>query len=845
MSPFENPFTITSKDIFEAIKRNKRTIFFSSSLVSLLILAYVLLRPPLYKAEATFREKGKAQNDSTRSGLSIALLAGLNDNNENTALSLFRSRALIGAAIIQKNKQAFISNRGFQFSWGKNLYRNLQTEVALSLDKPYPFLAENDQSIEVQGLKYTAEQALKLKVLFLTDSAFEIILPSQEKLIGELGEPLSHEQFVFTLAAKGNSPLANRGFNLTLYPLQIAYEKVKSRLTVQSDNKDKGLLKLSYKDPNRKEASSFLNAILGAYQEHQRKEHERICKEQIAYLHNRQAEAGIFLEEMMVKHAQTMSLQGPTIDLLFQNQQGYLQKLLAIDLELQRLQSAILEGRVFYDSIGWEGGSPTVINQLLADIRTHKQHAEAIQMALRNQELPKGTGKRDLALREYQGIDLASATQLFLDYSARLNETEGEINHHQFLADHVQTPDFEVSSLSTVLKDPVSNELIQKAANANLLLQDQANRSVREQERLKSELALQKGVLKTHIEQTKDLLHLKKSLLQEKIWGLQNTQLDLIAQKVAVVEQQLQEYLKTRVANLRQERRVIEEQQALLRGEMLKLPSKWASEKMIEQHLETSKKMIEKIAEAVEAKNISAKLDLSQSAPLDTAIVPLHPQSPLTVLFVVLGALLGFFFSSTFVIARECLRGFPAREDNLKLQGQVYLGQLSTQLSPILNDKDLEILRRLSSHVSQTKVVALLLNQGPNYAAQLAELLEKGGRKAIILSCIFDGKEAEDQSAGLLGYLKGENLPKQAWIHSGGFTRYGKEALDSPRFGKLVEELKQECDCLLLLSRAPILSAEADTLSRYADQSVATLNGERLESLKPLFAQGVVFLEAD
>jgi len=842
----ENPFNLSAKDLLDVFKRHKGMLKFWTLCIPLLLLSYTLTRTPLYKADATFREKGKKQNENMKGAINLALLAGLNENNENTALSLFKSRTLIGEAIIKKSKQAVLKRDQLQLTWPRNFVRNLQSEYALLFDKHYPILAEEDLPIAVEGLRYVSEKPLNLKLHFLSDRQFILLLPNKEKAFGELNKPLQHEEFQLTIISQGNEPLANQKFALKLNPLQIAYKKVKKKLVVEQDYRDKGLLKLSFRDPDRKEAALFLNCLLSTYQEHQWKEHERLCKEQLAYLNDRQNDAGIFIEGLMVKHAKTMSFQGPTIDLLFQNSQSYLQKLLAIDLESNRLKNALEQGRVYYDTLGSEGGSSNVINQFLGEIRILRQQADAIAVALENQPQPRGMIKKDKT-QEYQGIDLASANQLFLEYSARLNEAEGEINHHQFLAQQVQTPNFEVGSLSTVLKDPVSHEIIQKAAYANLLLQDQDNRSTREQERLKNELALHKGILKTHIEQTKDLLQLKKNLLQEKIWELQTTQYDLIQQKIGVLEQQLEDYLKTRMGNLEQERSVIEEQQALLRAEMLKLPSKWASEKMIEQHLETSKKMIEKIAEAVEAKNISAKLDLSQSAPLDPAITPLHPESPMILLLAVVGGLAGFCVTSAFFVLRECQMGFPARKDNLLLQNQLYLGKLSPNLPKMLSDQDLETLRRIAREIEGVHVVSLQLNRGVNYALPLAELLTKGGRKVTVLSCLFDGEE-KDHAKGVLDYLKGEPLHQEekgncTWISSGGITRFGKEAIDSPRFRQLFHELKQKCDCLLLLNRAPLLSAETESLMALTDRSVLTLNGERLSDLNKLFKKNPLFID--
>lgn len=839
----QDPFQISYKDIVDTLKRHKKTVFFWSLVIPIILLSYVLTRPVQYQAEGSFREKGKSQTDGTK-GVGLALLAGLNENNENTAISLFNSRALLHEAILAQAKQAEVKENNLSLPWVKNVYRNLQTEYALLLDKPYPLLADSNLPFAIEGLKYISESPLKLKLTFLSDRVYQIQISGENPLSGEVRKPFQHAKFALTIIPTDHA-LIGRSFNITLNPLPVAYAKVKQKLFVKSDNRDKGLLRVYFQDQNRHVASNFLNAVLASYQDHLRKDHERICQEQLAYLHGRQMEAGIFLEEMMVRHAKTMGIEGPTIDLLFQNSQGYLQKLLAIDLELNRLHSALKDGRVFYDSLVLEGGSSGVINQLLAEMRSLKQNGEAIRSSLRNQQEPEIRKKES---QEYQGIDLASAGQLFLDYSARLNETEGEIHHHQFLAEQLDTPDFELSSLSSVLKDPVSHEIIQKASHANLLLQDQNNRSGKEQERLKIELALQKGVLKTHIEQTKELLQLKKGLLQQKIWGLQQAQLDLIEQKVAVLELQLQDYLVARIANLKQERGVIEKEQARLKEEMLKLPAKWASEKMVEQHLETSKKMIEKIAEAIEAKNISSKLDLSQSAPLDAAIPPMHPKSPLLSLFAIMGAMLGFCLSFGVILMRQSQQGFPARGDNLKLQGQVYLGRLNNPLPQVLNDSDLETLRKAVTSIQKYQVIPLLLNHGPNYAAQLAELLSKGGRKVVVLSCMFDGSEAGDHEIGLLHYLKGERLHVQtffnySWISSGGFTRFGKEELAQGRFQELLGQLKQDFDYILLPSRCPILSAEGETFAELADRVLVTLNGESLPTLAPLYKFHPVFLE--
>src|SRR5262249_41673901 len=144
-----------------------------------------------------------------------------------------------------------------------------------------------------------------------------------------------------------------------------------------------------------------------------------------------------------------------------------------------------------------------------------------------------------------------------------------------------------------------------------------------------------------HVEQMLKLLKLREELFKEKLFSIQNMQLELIHQKISVLQKHLNAYISSRISNLKQEKSSIELQQQALKQEMGKLPNKWASEQLVELHLEMTQKLIEEIAKLVESKNISTNLDVTQSAPLDKSLSPIHPQSPNLLIFALLGCIGG------------------------------------------------------------------------------------------------------------------------------------------------------------------------------------------------------------
>lgn len=941
----EQEVTITFSDMFLLCKKKKRTILFWTLAFAFLAAFYQVSRPIQYLSKATFREKAKTSSDSNKP-LSLAFLVGSGDSNENAALSTMKSRKLAEQVVIKRNLQANLQKDQWKFDVFNNIKNNLKVELAYLRNSLEPAIKDPKEPIKIVDVVYDGEVPVRLKLRFINEEQYQVSDRYGKDIgSGKIGSLFLGPDYSFSVARQDESPVTKAKYKLTIESPAVSAEKQILRLKCASDAKDKCLIKLNYKHPSRHEASEFINTLMALYQAYLRNEHRRVSNEQIAYLNKRQNETGSNLKKMMEEHAHALSNNMATMDFLFQTQQSYTQKLLLIDMELRRLQKARNEGIVFYERYWIDGGDPAVINKILGDIREHKQQADSIDIALRNNvledaeqlkknfssqmeelEYMKKASTEAKALHaalqngtplpqvpylthnpkymidewqtkletcaaenfafckqnfnaylsnlvhlleveekivqerlthqqggqlEFQGIDLPTANHLYITYSKSLNDCEAEILHDQFILNQMKDPNFEPSSLSSVLEDSVSREIISKASNLLLMIRDQDNRSQRELDRLRTELDQQKGFLALHLEQTIQLLQLRKKLFTEKILSLQNAQLELIQQKISVLEQHLADYIDSRIANMKQERQSIEQQQESLKKEMAKMPEKWTSEKLIEQHLEMNKKMVEQITSMVESKNISAHLDISQSAPMDPSLPPLHPIRSNFLLFGFLGAFLGFLISVSAVVGKAVVDGIYATSDILTSYKQKVAGALTKHVAMLgeqLRDDDLDTLRRVSMFVNAEKImdhgeaVLLMLGKGFDYSVKLAQLLNKSGSKVLLLRISFDQPVNASEEPGLLSYLKGEaSWPKINSngsfdsIAAGGISRFSNEYIKSLQFQWLLEKLKEEYDWVLAVTTTSPVSGEGQSLVPLFDQTLLSISDERLDDLKPYF----------
>lgn len=270
-------------------------------------------------------------------------------------------------------------------------------------------------------------------------------------------------------------------------------------------------------------------------------------------------------------------------------------------------------------------------------------HERILRERLTHQQNPVG---------EYEGISIEAANHFYQDYSKQLIQLESSIRQNNFFIHQLENPEFEITSLSAGMNDPVGAEIIKNSSGLVLSLRDLDNQSPREQERIKAELDLHRTFLLLHLEQTIQLIELNKELINEKIYALQNVKLELIHRHVSLLEKNLQDYIESRIYNLQQERTLIQRHLETIHAEMADVPKKWVSEQLLSQEVKTNHLIVEEITKVVETKNISHSLEVIQSSPIDLSLPPVHPPS----LVFFLGCI-GFFMGGTlgtcFVLGRS------------------------------------------------------------------------------------------------------------------------------------------------------------------------------------------------
>ena len=437
---------------------------------------------------------------------------------------------------------------------------------------------------------------------------------------------------------------------------------------------------------------------------------------------------------------------------------------------------------------------------------------------------------------DFQGINLQTAKELYHRFSTSLNQIESEIAERKFILMQIKEPGFEISSLSNILKDPISGRMIESASQIVLQLNDDRNRSDMEKERLRKDLAIKNKFLTLHLNQNLQLLALHESLLKEKIYSIQSTTLELIHQKISVLEKQLSDFVALKIESLQQEKQLLAQHRKIILSEMAKLPEKWVNETLVQQHLKINEKMVEEITKLVESKNIAKNLEIVQSAPLDLAHPSVQPRSPKLILFAVLGAFLGAFLMVSSVLAKTIYRGIPVSQKNLEI-AKVHVAGTFTE-----GYDNLEILRQLNGYFANScclakKSLLILKGHAPDYSKTLAQLLDKQGNKVVMISLDFNEK-SENDNLGLLSYLEGKiSSPKITQINgldtilSGGYSPYGYELAQNKLFDDLINNLKLRYDWVIVTCSINPDTGEAQGLIPHFDCIIVNVQDEILQDL--------------
>jgi len=467
-------------------------------------------------------------------------------------------------------------------------------------------------------------------------------------------------------------------------------------------------------------------------------------------------------------------------------------------------------------------------HQLASHLHTFLDH-----LALRQKNLQENSSYIDQLESDFNGMTLESSRNLFQQYCKQLDDLHAQLKQVIFFRDHLNEPNFEISTLSNILNDTVTQQLVQKSSELEGQLCDLINRSGREHERLKETLAIQKRYLESHLSQTLELGKIRIQLIKEKIGSIYQVMKDLLQKEKNVLENKIEE----------------------LKISMQELPELWHLDKRLKFKAELTKGMMEGLTHIAESKNLSRYLYQVESKPLDLALPPLSPQPPHLLLKVAAGAFVLAALCYAFFLLQALLKGLPASLTTLRLMGGHTSGSFSSQSHLPLNqlpDQDLETLRSIAAFILERKhgpsAIGLLSKKESHFCFNLAHLLSLHHQKVLIIDCNFDRTApvtapvtalAQDQT-GLWQYINHSvaELPIRReknydFLASGGTTRHGVELLASPIFSKVLADCQSRYDFVLMLRQTPLSSQDAAQILQLSHLAIIATEEESQEVFKP------------
>lgn len=445
---------------------------------------------------------------------------------------------------------------------------------------------------------------------------------------------------------------------------------------------------------------------------------------------------------------------------------------------------------------------------------------------------------------ELEGIDLETARILFVEYNRRLDESESSMCRYAQYKKEIESPGFELASLSSILNDATSQKLISQASALSLQLKDEKHRSSKESTRWEEDVALYKKVLAGHLDQLYKVEVLNTSFLREKMLDLQKISLDCINRQISVLNEQTENSIEDYRQNLIQERKLLEKRMEEIRASTANLPEKWRLEKWLDIKTDLVGRIMRTVTEVAESKTIASHLHRVASKPLDYAITPMLAEKPYLYAKTLIGGILAAFCLFTLEFLRRLLKGFPLSLEKLKALRLPVLGSISSICDgpsvETVTGADLDLLRRLGSFIEKGQVIGLIAGTGPDYSYALGENLARMSTKSIVLRCDFLSKFRPSDAPGILQVWKGEisSLPIRKgkgfdYMTAGGFSPFGTEIIQSQNFSQIVDALKKNYDQVFLLFRGAISSAESTIALSLCDKAVVTVKNEQTEELTP------------
>lgn len=768
---------------------------------SLLTLLATLLFPLQYEARATFKQSSSRTDKSF--DLKNLIQTFSTGDAEGSAIAILLSDTVLEKVVQKLNLQVHIKSES------PSIRRNILAELR--------FLKDTKAPSYFTFVNYKGETPIALHLRPLSATQFELLDSNKQFLKqGVIGELLSIDNFQLLLK---KMPTAKE-LTFTLQPISSAIDCLRKKITIKTAREDKNLLLIKCRDTHRKRSAKIANTLMDMYENYLIEENKIIMGAQLSYLKTRQDELSVKLDQDIRNHAETLksnlAREGflgikDEMEFVLEPLQSHQQRLDAIDLELRQINQHL------------EKANPKNIDkpqlvkrysQLLAE-QVNAAREMSSSLLSRHESMQNGQLLIEAIENDLTEISLTSAKSLFDHYSRQFDELHAQLKQIVFMHDHLFDPHFEISTLSNILFDPVSQQMVQKSSDLEAQLFDDLNQSVKDRSRLESALSVHKRFLKSHLEQTLQLGKIRSELIKEKLSSLYTVIKNLLTQ----------------------EKEALQEKISYLKQSMQTLPDLWAYENRLKFRAELTKAMMEGLVNIAETKSLSHHLYQVESRPLDRAKPPVSFIAPRLLAKSGLAFVLGSLLFAFQLASRSLLKGIDPSLTTLKQLGAHTSGSLSPK-SPLtidsLEESDQETLRKITAFLLPEKgIVASIGERQTNFLPALTALLQKHQKSSCVIDCSF-GKIASGE-AGLIQALQDtppilQHYPSYDFLPTGGSSSEAVELLTSKAFQSLIHDLATQYDYLFLVSRTSSDALESEALLHQSHSAIITL--EKLSSLK-------------
>ena len=473
-----------------------------------------------------------------------------------------------------------------------------------------------------------------------------------------------------------------------------------------------------------------------------------------------------------------------------------------------------------------------------------KENQNLLNIQLKNLSF-KASSPGEFSTDNTKGVEPETSEQLYKKATEELEKLQKQLKKTDYVYKQLQEPEFPINSLSGVLTDNTSQDLIKQSTQLYIDLHDTNNFTQKERQRKHENIKVLRQSLAMHLSRLVDLMSLEQDSLQGNILTLQKATLDSSKQKGSILDASLDNIIQTRLESLYNEKKVLMAQNQSLINRMSNAPNTWVRQKALETKTEVNKSLLEEVSRLVETKNVQSNISLIDSRPLDFAYPPLYPKNPLVLIKSIFFAILSLSMCFAFFSYRVITKGPNAYPEYLKSIGQKFSGYLSkssccsySSISVIekLPEQDKDTFRELIQEIGspkESKLVFAALNQQANYLPNLLHFLSILEKKALVIDF---GEHGNEKS--LEKYLEKEetnrvkDLLNYHLLSIDSSSTFINETLKLQQFTAILEKFKQDYSIIFFSFSGKLKERLAKDLHQLSDRSIITTSPELIKDME-------------